>query len=423
MQRPIPCAIAVFVLALVSTLTWAGVSEDVRELTGQPTRIIWAARQGQGNFQPGSYYLSKIMGLDTEDGQGNRTILGTAQHYAFMLNFTHDGERFVYNLRGSCSAATTCDATIWVVNFDGSDNTQIKSGAAGYVWYDEAEDQEWVYYRQKWCHCGGEMRRFLLDDPDVDEFVTGRQFGLSRFSVSGDGKYIGGESPQFGSTGIYDIEADSYEEYGKGCWASISPDTDYYLLESVWNPYPLHSALATYKMGNKTPLGVFAPIGFDKSKEHQVQDDRFTNDGRYVVFKAPDVEVQAEVYIAKLKENRSGIEAQVQVTNGPDGSVIPAGWIQPEIQVSARHASHVQPQAAHVRAIEGPRGHAIRVQVADNKPYRLSVYAADGALLARFSGMGTREHALAQTLAGAGMCVAVVETTGATLRTPVVFAK
>jgi hypothetical protein len=51
------------------------------------------------------------------------------------------------------------------------------------------------------------------------------------------------------------------------------------------------------------------------------------------------------------------------------------------------------------------------------------VYAPNGALLARFVGTGPCEHTLAPSLAGAGMCVAVVETAGATLRVPMMFAR
>ncbi len=49
---------------------------DVRAFTGAPTKLVWVQSDGSDPFAAGDRLV--LMGLDTEDGRGERTILGAA---------------------------------------------------------------------------------------------------------------------------------------------------------------------------------------------------------------------------------------------------------------------------------------------------------------------------------------------------------
>ena len=52
---------------------------DVRAFTGAPTKLVWVQSDGSDPSAAGNRLV--LMGLDTEDGKGERTILGAPASY------------------------------------------------------------------------------------------------------------------------------------------------------------------------------------------------------------------------------------------------------------------------------------------------------------------------------------------------------
>src|SRR6185436_181707 len=73
-----------------------GPSADVRALAGALTRIAWVQQDGKDPEAVGDQLI--LMGLDTDDGKGERTILSQPASYMKPL-ITPRGDRIVYSTR------------------------------------------------------------------------------------------------------------------------------------------------------------------------------------------------------------------------------------------------------------------------------------------------------------------------------------
>src|SRR5687768_10645906 len=90
-----------------------GPAADVKALTGAHTRIVWV--QGDGT-DPETDENTKliVMGLDTEDGRGERTIVGEPGKY-LKPRLTSKADRIVFSTR-----VVPGPPEIFVVNWDGT---------------------------------------------------------------------------------------------------------------------------------------------------------------------------------------------------------------------------------------------------------------------------------------------------------------
>ncbi len=93
-------------LGLTFLLLWPSIAaaqtdivEDVGQLTGEPTRVVWVQDQSPDNGDTiVTGKLLKLMGFDSRDGRGERPILNEVQNYAKPL-FTPDGKQIVFSDR------------------------------------------------------------------------------------------------------------------------------------------------------------------------------------------------------------------------------------------------------------------------------------------------------------------------------------
>ena len=89
----------------------AGPADEVRKFTGAPTKVAWVQSDGSDPFAAGNQLV--LMGLSTEDGKGERVILGTRQSYVKPL-LTPRGDRIVFSTRPQDGGPE-----MFVVNWDG----------------------------------------------------------------------------------------------------------------------------------------------------------------------------------------------------------------------------------------------------------------------------------------------------------------
>ncbi len=91
----------------------------VRDLTGVPTRAVWAQAEGSDPITRSEDLV--LMGFDTEDGRGERVILGERGNYTKPL-ITPGGDRIVFTRRQS--------QDIFIVDWEGSEPRHLADGFA-----------------------------------------------------------------------------------------------------------------------------------------------------------------------------------------------------------------------------------------------------------------------------------------------------
>src|SRR5262245_21524595 len=86
---------------------------SVRALTGAHTRIVWV--QGDGTYPYAAGFSLVLMGLDSDDGKGERVILGERGSYLKPM-LIGGGKRIVFSTHEKDFAKVKT----FVVNFDGT---------------------------------------------------------------------------------------------------------------------------------------------------------------------------------------------------------------------------------------------------------------------------------------------------------------
>ena len=127
-------AAAVYTCALVYSLFGAdrekaaGFGKEVETFTGGHTRVVWVVDADRNKDVFTQSNLLRLMGFDSRDGKGTRTILESLSNYYRPL-LTPDGEQIVFTNRPECRT--------YVVNWDGSGLRVLKeNAAAAAVWRD-----------------------------------------------------------------------------------------------------------------------------------------------------------------------------------------------------------------------------------------------------------------------------------------------
>lgn len=247
-----------------------GAAARIKALTRSPTRLVWCQYvEGAGDDRFAQGRTTRLCGFDTEDGAGERVILGKRSSYAKPI-FTPDGKRIIYSDR--------TNKKVYVVNWDGSRRRELCRGYASDAWRDPATGLVWVYVRSG---DGGQkdpIRRHRLDKPDVSELVWNRtRTGHSLvpwFHLSADGKRAGGAFP-WQSCGVADLTKMTWKKYGSGCWTSIAPDNSYRFFSFNSG----HKSIALFDAGGGNKRNV-AINGGDHIKSSAVYAPRWSNHPR-----------------------------------------------------------------------------------------------------------------------------------------------
>jgi len=79
------CFASVFIGLLLAASALADVPSDIRALTGARTRIAWCRDAGDGTDPFANGESLRLVGIDTDDGRGERVILGQPSGYAKPL--------------------------------------------------------------------------------------------------------------------------------------------------------------------------------------------------------------------------------------------------------------------------------------------------------------------------------------------------
>lgn len=345
---PFPCAALLLVVSACSqggaTETAAtpppgatGPAADVRALTGAPTRIVWV--QGDGTDPETDENTTLILlGLDTEDGLGERVIVGQPGKY-LKPRLTSKADRIVFSTR-----VVPGPPGIFIVNWDGSGLRKLADGFAMALWRDPADGSDWVYAgseNQQWDFA--KVTRFPIDAPEKRELVWDKTLvSMEGFAVSPDGRFAGGLWP-WPHAGFADIRNKTFRKLGEGCWTSMT----YARGPLFWYFDGAHRNVTMVDVDTSARwvVNVNNAPGFDGA---EVSGPRWANHPRFLAITGPYNQggpnqvrtggKQVEVYLGRFSADFSRVERWVRVTNNSGGDAHPDVWIDAARSPIPRHA-------------------------------------------------------------------------------------
>jgi hypothetical protein len=322
------CAVGAAAIAVSAAVT-PKTAAAVRALTGAHTRVVWV--QGDGTDPYAAGYGLVLKGLDTDDGKGERVILGQRGSYLKPL-LVSDGKRIVY----SSHAKDFADVKTFVVNWDGTGVQQLADGAALAVWVEPGTGRDWVYLgTDNSSKSPGDFRtvsRFALDRPGVRELVWNKTLvSGDTFQVSADGRTAGGLFP-WPKAGVASLPNGDLRLFGEGCWTAFR-DAGVGLF---WYFDGSHRNVTIVDRGANRRWNVAlnqAP-GFNNP---EVYHPRWANHPRFVAISGPynrggpnqvrSGGTQAEIYLGRFSADYSRIEAWARATENTAGDSYPDVWI------------------------------------------------------------------------------------------------
>ena len=114
-----------------------GPGAEVRNFTGAQTRIVWAQGDGTDPAAEGTQLI--LMGFDSDDGRGERIILGDRRSY-HKPKLTSRADRIVFS-----SFMIPGPSETFIVNWDGTGLRKLADGFALTLWQNPVDGQDWVY--------------------------------------------------------------------------------------------------------------------------------------------------------------------------------------------------------------------------------------------------------------------------------------
>ena len=298
-------------------------------MTGTRTRVVWVQGDGTDPLADGNALV--LMGLDTDDGKGERVILAERGSYIKPLLIAR-GERIVY----TSHAKDPADVKVFVVNWDGSGLRQLASGGALAVWVEPATGRDWVYVgTDNSSKTPGDFRtvsRFPVDKPEARELVWSKTpVSRDTFQVSADGRTAGGLFP-WPHAGVAGLPNGDLRTLGEGCWTAFrdaGAGLFWYFDGSHRNVTIVDRAADRRWMVafNQAP-------GFANP---EVYHPRWANHPRFVAISGPydrggpnqvrSGGTQAEIYLGRFSPDYSRVEAWAPATDNRTGDSYPDVWI------------------------------------------------------------------------------------------------
>lgn len=301
----------------------------LRKFTQAHTRVVWVQDQSASNNDILAVGQKlQLMGLDSDDGQGERVILGDLRNYAKPL-LTPDGSRVVYSDQQT--------QKFYVVNWDGTGKKLLGDGLAVDVWRDPRGVVDLVYVAKRVGKPENVMyrnlRRVQLDNPKISQKVWDQtEIGCDNFQLSADGTRAGGEFP-WPNGGVADLQKRTWRKLETGCWSSIAPDNSgiSWVFDGPHRHLQFHrpDAAAGWKVAINTAPGINNAEVFHPRWSNHVQ--FFGMTGPYTVPGKVNVisggGPQVEVYLGRFSPDFKSVEAWHAVTHNNRGDFYPDVWI------------------------------------------------------------------------------------------------
>ncbi len=302
-------------------------AHPVRDLTGAPTRIVWVQDpDGQDPFAQGTRL--RLMGLDTEDGRGERPLLPDPGSYAKPI-ITPGGNRVLYSNRP--------EDAVYLVDWDDGDRRRISAGFGLAVWLD-ADGHEWAYVGTAYDDSDfppyAPVYRVRLDDPSIRELAwESPPIAEDNFQLSADGRLASGAYP-WPYCGLGDLDSREFSSKAEGCWPDLSPDNSYVL----WVFDGSHRNLMMFAPdGGRWNVNINSAPGMDGS---EVYHPRWSNHTRIMALTGPYTVgdrankirgggTGVEIHLGRFSRDLTSVERWVQATDNGQADFYPDVWVDP----------------------------------------------------------------------------------------------
>ena len=334
--------------------------DALRAFVGARTRVVWC----RATESPGaSREACQIVGLDTDDGRGERVILPETDRFRRPL-ISSDGKRVVFT---RCSTRT-----IEYAAWDGARHERLGTGFAADVWRDPQTGFEWVYAVRgadtNAAQDVGMLVRFRLDQPQVRETIwTQTMVAADGFQLSADGTHASAFCPA-PMAGVIDFTDRCWGSVCGGDGVALAPD-DSYLLAILRET---GRGLAMFPRGRRLQRTIwlsYAPAVFG----HEVRSPRWSNDPRFLVFSGPHADggtagreatrrEESDIHMGCFAPGFRDMDRWLRVTRNEREDREPDAWVDPDSQprVWARAPSVSAPVAPSPPARQ--RGASLVVQ-------------------------------------------------------------
>ena len=327
----------------------ADVSADVKAATGARTRIVWCRDAGDGSDAFARGNSLQLMGFDSHDGAGVRTILSAKANYSRPM-MTPAGDRVVFS--------DLAKGKVKVVNFDGSGLRVVTGGFAVAVWR-AREGTEWVYVKTARADTDAPIRRYRIDDPGKGELVWDKSpTDVDNFQLSADGKRAGGLFP-WPECGVAELPNRSWQKFGRGCWTSFAPDNSYV----AWSFDGAHRNLTLFA----PPARRLAKVNISSAPGiggYEVYHPRWSNHVRFLTMTGPYKAGRGknrirgggravEIHLGRFNERLTAVEKWVRITYDAKADFYPDAWIAPG--PGPYRNAYVAPEAPAPTTSQAPR--------------------------------------------------------------------
>jgi hypothetical protein len=323
-------ALALAFCAACSTETRGGPGGELREFTGSHTRVVWVQQDGRDPYAAGDNL--QLMGLDSNDGRGERPLLPARGSYVKPL-LTPSGARIVFSRRPTRPEGPEAFA----VNWDGSGLTSLGRGFALAVWANPTDGREWVYVgtdnKKGQEYDFATVSRMPIDAPQAREVVWNKTLvSGDTFQVSSDGRHAGGLFP-WPEAGVAELPNGSLRKLGDGCWTAMSSVRG----PVMWYFDGSHRnlTLVDIRSDKRWMVNINRVPGFGND---EVYHPRWTNHPRFLAMSGPynlgganqvrSGGAQTEVYVGRFAPDYTRVEAWLRVTSNASGDSYPDIWIE-----------------------------------------------------------------------------------------------
>ena len=305
-------------------------------LTGAPTRVVWV--QGDGTDPDAGGDQLVLMGLDSEDGKGERVILSDRRSRT-MPRLTARGNRIVFSSR-----IVPGPPEIFVVNWDGTGLRKLADGFAMALWQNPVDGSEWVY-------AGSDNKqfdfatvtRFPIDAPARRELVwNATMVSMEGFGVTPDGRHLSGMFP-WPAAGVADVTSKTWKKLGEGCYTSLSHARGplFWFFDGAHR----NVTMVDVDSSNRWVVNITNAPGFGGA---EVSHPRWTNHPRFLTITGPYNQggpnqsrtggKQTEVYVGRFSADFAKVEGWARVTSNGWGDSHPDVWIDVRTQPASAAA-------------------------------------------------------------------------------------
>lgn len=332
----------------------APAASELHAFTGAHTRVVWIQGDGTETEEAGGRFV--VMGLDSDDGQGERVIVSERRNF-IKPRLTSDGQRIVVS-----TSVMPGPPEIFIVNWDG---TGFRKGADGFamtLWRDPADGRDWIYAgtdAQQFDFAT--VSRFPLDAPDQREVVWNNGLvSMEGFNVSPDGRLAGGLFP-WPDAGVAELPNGRVTKFGEGCWTGFT----FARGPLFWYFDGAHRnvTLVDVETRGRWIVNLNGAEGFEGA---EVSGPRWSNHPRFLTVTGPYNQggpnqvrtggPQVEVYVGRFAEDFSRVDAWLRVTNNAQGDAHSDVWIDvASSPYPTRPAGRIGPRdavAAGTRTVE-----------------------------------------------------------------------